>query len=270
MSVEVLISAMRQKDLSIAALSKCKTDVLIINQTDYDGYDEEAIDGHIIRMISTTQRGLSNSRNMALRNAKGDICIFADDDEELTEGYATIIEQAFVRNPEADIIAFNWRDLHPRASKKYITKERRSSPYHFFSSVSLAFKRQRIIETETWFDSRFGAGSGIINAGEETVWQQNAIRHGLKRFECPQFIATVSQSESTWFKSYNENYFYDIGANLAVTRPTLKYLLQFYYPLRLRKSETISFKEQVKWMMRGMKGIMENLSYNLYKEKYDL
>lgn len=270
MSVEVLISAMRQIDLSIAASSKCDTDVLIINQTDYDGYDEELINGHNIRMISTTQRGLSNSRNMALSNAKGDFCIFADDDEQLTPGYAEIIEQAFLRNPEADIIAFNWRDLHPRASKKHIIKEQRSSPNHFFSSVSLAFRRQRIIDTATWFDTRFGAGSGIINAGEETIWQHNAIRHGLKRFECPQIIATVSQSESTWFKSYNENYFYDIGANLAVTRPTLKYLLQFYYPLRLRKSKTISVKEQVKWMMRGMKGIQEKLSYDLYKEKYNL
>ena len=81
MKVEVLMSVMNQTDMSIGHQSHVDTDLLIINQCDHDDYEEQIVDGHLWRMISTTERGLAKSRNMAIKNAKGDICVLADDDE---------------------------------------------------------------------------------------------------------------------------------------------------------------------------------------------
>ena len=80
MKLEILMSAMHQENFDIAYRSKVDSDLLIINQCDKDDYTEIEVNGHIWRMISTTERGLSKSRNMALKNAKGDICLLADDD----------------------------------------------------------------------------------------------------------------------------------------------------------------------------------------------
>ena len=114
MKLEVLISAMHLKDASIVETTRCKTDVLIINQTDNEDYYESS-NSFRVRMISTCERGLANSRNMAIMNACGDICLICDDDEELVDGYDKVILRAFEQYPQADIIAF---DMQNRSSKK--------------------------------------------------------------------------------------------------------------------------------------------------------
>lgn len=252
---------MNLNDLSIVERAMCHTDVLIINQTDHEDYLEKIVEGHLIRMISTCERGLSRSRNMAIKYAKGDICLICDDDERLAEDYVQKILGAYQRHPEADIIAFNYEDQKPRASRKLILSEKRSSKWRAFPSVSLTFKREVVQKNELWFDLRFGAGSGIISAGEESCWQNGAVKLGLVRWECPDIIATVTQESSVWFKGYTEQYYYDLGANLQVNHPLLKYILQFYFVYRLRSVTRMPVIKQVKWMRCGMKGIKKNMGY---------
>ena len=265
--LEVLISAMHQKDMSIAEKTHCTTDVLIINQTDNEGYMEVVDGGRTIRMVSTAQRGISKSRNMALMHAKGDICLLCDDDEVLEEGYEKTILDAYSRNPQADIIAFNYKDLNPRMVHKDIIKEGRSSKWHTFSTLSLSFRRESVLKSGVWFDCRIGTGSGIISAGEETAWQNTAIRKNLCRWEVPETIATVSQETSTWFEGFDEHFFYDKGANLRINHPYLCYILQFYYLMKMQKASKLSMCSQLKWMMSGMKGILKEISYKEYVSK---
>ena len=267
MKVEVLISCMHQTDLSIAERTGCRSDVLIINQAENDRYDEECVDGCIVRMFTTSQRGLSLSRNMALLNAKGDICLISDDDEKLVDHYVEIITSAFERHPDADIIAFNYTDENPRSYRKIIENEQVAPKRRSFSSVSLHNKRQSLLKNNDYIDLRIGAGSGVIAAGEESAWQYLAREKGLKIYQCPELIATVSQKDSAWFKGYTENYFYDLGANLSYKYGWLKYLYMFYYPYRLRKDRTIPFLAQLKWMLRGIHGFKKGMGYIQYKEK---
>lgn len=81
------MSVMNQIDMRIAEQCNANTDILVINQCNFDGYDEKYYNGYKIRMISTTERGLSKSRNMAIKNAMGDICIFCDDDVVYRDEY---------------------------------------------------------------------------------------------------------------------------------------------------------------------------------------
>ena len=105
--IEVLISAMHQKDDAIFERTNIKTDALLINQCDRNQkYSIEKQFG-TQRIISTTQMGLSKSRNMALDNAHGKICLICDDDEVLVDNYEKLIIDAFEENPQYDILCFN-------------------------------------------------------------------------------------------------------------------------------------------------------------------
>lgn len=264
MNVEILVSAMNQADMSIVHKMNCQSDVLIINQTDHEGYEETTINNHRIRMYSTTHRGLSHSRNMAMLHALGDICVFCDDDEIFEDGYGSIIQNAYERHPDADIIAFNYKDLSPRASRKIIEKEKPTLKWRTFSSVSLTFVRKKIINKGVWFNHIVGAGSGVINSGEETAWQNLAVKNDLIRWECPYYITTVLPGKSTWFSGFNEQYFYDLGANLYINHKSLRYILQFYYLYRFRNVESIPNIAKLKWMINGMKGIKSGVGYEQF------
>lgn len=267
--VTVLLSCMHQKDAIIIQRTNVQTDVVVVNQCDEERVEESIFYnkyGKACRLmfINTSERGLSRSRNMALKNAWGDYCIFADDDEVLADGYEEMIVMAFSRNPNATIIAFNYANINSRFKNskiKSIDAERESRKNRFFSSVSLAFRLDKILSKEVFFDVRIGAGSGIIAAGEESVWQTVARKKGLRIFQCPNTITTVSQADSTWFVQYNEKYFYDIGANLTARYGIMKYLYQFYYPFRLRKETELSFWKQLYYINAGMKGFKNNKSY---------
>jgi len=266
---------MHQTDTSIIERTNVQTDAVIVNQCGKDTVEEILFINKKgaeckVKFICTKERGLSRSRNMALRNAWGDYCIFADDDEVLVEDYENIIESAFKRIPNADIIAFNYYDLNSRLKNNYkkpISEEKKSPNNHSYSSVALSFKLDSIISREVWFDSRIGAGSGIISAGEESVWQALARKKGLRMFQCPEYITTVTQANSTWFNGYDEKYFYDLGANLTARYGIIKYLYQFYYPYRLYKETKLSVFKQIYYMISGMKGFKKNMGYNQYFRK---
>ena len=272
MKLEVLISAMHLEDASIVEKTNCKTDVLIVNQTDNEDY-YEAVDIFNVRMISTTERGLANSRNTAIKNACGDICLICDDDEELVEDYERIILKAFEQFPQADIIAF---DMQKRSSKEIksrykkslnygkSTKPRKAPYFKTYASVQLAFRRERVIEAGVWFDNRFGSGSGVISAGDETAWQVDAKRKGLQIYYVPELITYVRQEESQWFKGLNEKYYYDLGACLGRNYPIACSFLKYYYVFFIHGSSLSRF-DQIKWLNLGLNVFRKHgMSYEDY------
>ena len=264
MKVEVLLSAMHLTDFSIVRRMNISSDILIINQTDHEGYQEETIDGYKVRMYSTTQRGLSRSRNMALIHASGDICLLADDDEVLADDYDKLICSAFERLPKASIIAFNVDQISKRSVKlrKPIMKDSLVNRFKTYSSWALAFKREDILRAGVYFNIMIGSGSGVISAGEETAWQHQARNVGLMQYEAPEIIATLLDGKSQWFKGYNEKYFYDLGANLTVNHPFLKHFLKYYFLWRLNKDTTLPKMKQLKYINAGIKGFAKKLGYN--------
>ena len=101
--MEVLLSCMNQTDISLVDKCRSRTDAVIINQHTNNSYAEITVDGKKITMFSSTQRGLSRSRNYALSQATGDICLLCDDDVTYVDNYETIVIEAFQTLPQADI-----------------------------------------------------------------------------------------------------------------------------------------------------------------------
>ena len=158
MKLEVLLSCMNQQDMSIVEKSNITGNVLIINQTSHAASEELYADAQHIRMLSTTERGLSNSRNMAIQNANGDICLLSDDDETFETNYETIILDTFQKLPDADVIAFNVSNKETRL--KPVIQRLRYLDTLKIASYQIAFRRDSIMQNQIMFDPLMGAGSG--------------------------------------------------------------------------------------------------------------
>ena len=263
-TIEVMIAAMHQTDLSIIDKCNIQTPCLVINQCDKIDYLEEEREYGRVRMISSIERGLSTSRNIALKNSHADICVICDDDIVYRKGYKDMIYSAFKSIPDADVIVFNINSLNPeiRPQERLFTKARRIPKYKTYSSVHIAFKRSSIIDHDIRFDKRFGAGSGMYAMGEDSLFFTKIHKAKLKAYTYPAVIADLSSETSTWFKGYNKKYFYDIGAFLAAAYPHLKELLKFYYPIRFKKLCALSFWEIITCINQGINGYKKGLPYS--------
>ncbi len=106
MKMEVLMSCMHQHGGDLVQKSRLTGDVVVINQCHREDYAQYPTACGTARIYSTTERGLSRSRNMAITRATADICLLCDDDEVFVPGYAGKILEAYEDLPQADIIIF--------------------------------------------------------------------------------------------------------------------------------------------------------------------
>lgn len=213
LTLQVLISCMRQTDYSIINRTNIQSDVIVVNQCDTDTHNELSFEVNTGEkrhafFISTTERGLSRSRNMAIRNSTVDICLICDDDEILDDDYPQKIQRAFRDNPSADVIAFqiqNAGKVYPKTLKKigYLRALK-------LASWQLAFRRAKIVERDILFDETLG--SGVSKAGgEENMFVYDCLKKGLNVIFVPITIGCMIESDSQWFYGFTQEYFYDRG-----------------------------------------------------------
>lgn len=230
MTLEVLLSCMHQDDFSLVFKTGITGSALLVNQCDRNGYQTLLQKSNLVRMISTTERGLSLSRNLALERAQKDICLFCDDDEQLTDEYETIILNAFSHLKDADIIVFDVEGSVCRLPKK--VRRLRRLELLKVSSYQIAVRRKSIINSNVRFDVFMGAGSGN-GAQEENKFLMDCLSQGLKIYYVPQIIGRVEHKNSTWFCGYNKDFFYQRGgATRQLLGLPLALLYAFYYVIR--------------------------------------
>lgn len=257
--LEVLISCMNQEDFSIAEKTGVKSDTLMINQCPADeGEDvlsECRFQNHRIRMLTVHERGLSRSRNLAIRQAKGNVVLICDDDETLNENYVKIINHAYQQIPDADIIAFKMENqecrLKPRAQRLTMLTCLR------ISSWQISFKPESVKARNIHFDVNMGAGTGN-GAGEEVKFLRDCIKAGLKAYYVPEAIGTVKQTDSTWFKGFSREFFYQRGiTNRYMLGLPLSIMYAVYYTIVKRKKYQDDLS-MIDAFLYTMKGIMSN------------
>jgi hypothetical protein len=153
--------------------------VLIINQTDNNKRIEYK--NRNIRMLNYDEVGLSKNRNRALKNAKGNKCLIADDDIKYKEEGLDIIEKSFKDNPSADIITFQIETPEGTLFKEYSSNEfwHNKRTVLKVSSIEIAFRKDRIFKKNISFDENFGLGAKY-NSGEENIFLMDCLKQGLK------------------------------------------------------------------------------------------
>lgn len=251
MKLDVLLSAMYLKDQSILEKLNISSNVIVINQCDEENdYTHINAVGKNIRFISTKERGLSKSRNMAIDNSDADICILCDNDVKYHNDYEKIIVSAFEKYKDADICVFFIR--RPERTNPLTTKECDLGYLKAMKifSPEIAFKRKSISDLR--FNEEFGAGAKY-GMGEENIFLWQAKKSGLKIKYIPTEIAQTIPNESTWFKGYTNEFFRNRGAGYYAMSQSLWWVLCLQFAIRKIKlyRNDNSFFNALKYMYLG-------------------
>jgi glycosyltransferase involved in cell wall biosynthesis len=203
-------------------------------------------------MLSGKERGLSNSRNLALESAQGEICLLADDDIRYLEGYKELVLAAYERHPDADIICFKLA-----TDKSYAKKPSRMGYLRSMRIMSdeISFKRQSLLEAGVRFNPLFGAGARYPS-GEENILLFRCLDKGLRIYYEPVTIAALTEErESTWFKGYDEEFFKQKGAVFAELSRRFAFWLALQFAIRKRGLYKGSFstKQVLGFMLEGIR-----------------
>lgn len=253
MVFQVLVSTMHQTDYSLLDTMNIQSDVVVINQHISDSRIDFNHGDNKVTWINSQERGLSRSRNLALKNASGRICLLADDDLEYVPNYQDIVLEQFSLNPDYDIITFQVEGIE-RKFKNYYQKERRLGFLTSMkvSSVEIAFRLDRVREASIQFNEMFGSGARYM-AGEDNIFLYDCLRRGLRIKYVPIKIAYLHIGTSTWFEGYNKRYFISKGAIFTAMSP--KYSIPLILQFAIRKyalyRDEMTMAQAIKFMLKG-------------------
>lgn len=258
---EILCVTMHQKDFSKIQQMNIHSDVVFANQADKTAMDELEFEGHRARMITTDTRGVGVNRNLALLYAKGEICLFADDDVTYNDDMEARVLAEFDAHPDADVIIFHLDTDSERKQVKYSeTKKCGRFCRMPWGAVRVAFRLDAVRKANVWFTTLFGGGC-TFPSGEDSMWLTDAKRKGLTFYVSKETIGHISFGKSSWFTGFDEKMYYGKGAFYQAAHPKSFAIWMSYFALRTRSVSKLSATEKIKWMKRGREGYKKTLSF---------
>lgn len=269
MKLQVLVAAMNQTDHSLVEKMNITTDAIVANQCDENSVEQFEYNGNNIKYLNFAERGVGLNRNNALMRADGDILVFADDDERFFEDYRDTILKAYNEIPNADAIVFNivtkGRDIGRREIKK-VSKLNIFNALNF-GTARLTVRNSSIKRANINFHRNFGGGTEY-SSGEDTLFLCDILKNKLKVYAYPAFIATVDQTDSTWFDGYNEKFFFDRGALFAaISKRYGRFMCDMLLIKKKRffQNNSITCKQGLKLAEIGRSCFFNDMSYEDWK-----
>lgn len=262
MKLEILLSVINLKKQELDKMN-ITGDCTVINQCNEKSFEKYKN----FNIYSYNEKGLSNSRNRGLENVNGDIIILCDDDVVYYKDYEKIVLEEFRNNKKADIIFFNFEN--PNREKRIIKKRKRLYFYNSlnYASYNIAFRRKSIKNIK--FNTMFGAGAKYNN-GEDSLFIVNCLKNKLKIYSSPEYLGIVYNNTSTWFKGYDEYYFFSKGALFTAISTLFRHFLMLQYLLRHRKVlKNYKLLEAYRIMLKGSNSYLKEdvcgINYNSNK-----
>lgn len=253
MKVEVLISTMNLNDEKELIERMNVNKYVIINQVENE--NNIKIQNSNCKVFSYCEKGLSKSRNRAINESDGDIIVIADDDMKYYEDYEKKIISAYEKYKDADIIAFHVESCDSKRAKK----KRKEKKISFLTSmkiqsVQLTIKRESIVNNNLKFNEKFGAGAKWF-MGEENIFLYDCLKKGLKIYYVPNTIAKLNDSDSTWFRGFNREYFIIKGGVFYEMSKIFcsLYILQFAIRKKKLYKNEMTIMQAIKFMNQGKK-----------------
>ncbi|WP_396163861.1 glycosyltransferase family 2 protein [Flavobacterium sp.] len=262
--IEILIATMNRDDLGFLEVMFSKTDVtkyniLIINQTTTE--KQLHTTSRTIKVINVLEKGLSKSRNLALRSATKKLVIFTDDDVVFEANFDTSLLKAFTDHPHFDGFRFPFQMKEGVVAKKYSsTFQSQLSAFDILntSSVELVFKKEAIQSARLHFDENFGLGSPFY-MGEEAIFVFDAKRKGLKMGFVPQILLTHSQFTTTQKATVLERYFYQSAVFYRIFGKMYLFwvVLKLLFDLKQHKIGLRTIPQVLKQALKGKKAYVD-------------
>lgn len=256
--VNVLVSTMNRNDLNFLKDMYLRDNVVVVNQTTNNQLiDSKRIDSESITVVNSFDRGLSKSRNLALKNSESDISIIADDDVMYYPNFENKVIEAYDKFPDADVIAFKVHRIGQNSNREKSFSDKEKNINYLtsmkISSVEITFKTKSIKVNNIRFNENIGAGTEFM-MGEENQFLFDCLKSNLNIKYVPIEIAEVDVSDSTWFNGFDDNYFISTGAKFYNMSHVFYPLFIFQFAIRKTKlyKNNYSFFEVIKVMFSGV------------------
>ena len=256
MKIQVLVATMNQYDYSLLEKMNIQTDAIVGNQCDCNEIEYFDYQGHDIAWYSFAERGVGLNRNNTLMRATGDIVLFADDDVVYVDGYEKIVLDYYISHPKADVVIFNFHmkrgetSFYDRVTKEGRVTKKRATKY---GTYCISAKKDKLQFANIYFHLNFGGGAKY-SSGEDTIFLQECISKKLNVYATKLTIGILDHGDSTWFKGYNDKFFFDKGVLYYLLNRKLGGLFAVYHCIKHRKKyKTYGWYNALKQMYRGFK-----------------
>jgi glycosyltransferase involved in cell wall biosynthesis len=255
--LEILIATKNRISLDFLALMFpfspfSNFNILIINQS-----IENILvsDFESVRVINVNEKGLSKSRNLAIRNASKKICLIADDDVVYFANFEKEIIYAFNQNPEISIITFNHQRVGLNMPQNSFRKPFSHSLKSIWnaSSIEIAFQLNDIKENDLIFDENFGLGS-YFETAEEYLFLREAIQLKLTALFFP-FVIVSHPLTTSGENQGSDRILFARAALFYKTKANLVYIWLLKYVFFLVRNNYINWNECMDKYKMGLSGI---------------
>ena len=266
--LEVVMATMGQTDFSLVEKLNIKCNVLFANQTDNNSYVETETEHGKARMVSTTTRGVGVDRNIGISYSVGNILLFADDDLVYNSDMPQKVKKAFEELEEADVIIFGvniskngeiCRTMLHKTGKLPVLKSMK------YGTHAVAIRRSSLLRENLKFNELFGGGC-IYSHGEDSDFIFSCYKRKLKVYAYEYVLGTTAKDESTWFKGFDEKYFYDAGALSKNTFGLLSYPHMLRLAIKAKSQDKMTIGKKIEVMLAGYKNYKNNLPYGEWKK----
>ena len=255
--IEILIATMNRTNLdflqSMFLFSGFYNfNLVIVNQTSEDAILKSDFD--TIKVINVFEKGLSKSRNIAIKNSSKEIILLTDDDVVFELHFENKILKEFNSHSSHDGFRFQFKNELGKFIKKYPVKFH--SNLNWFeilntSSIELVFKRESI-NNVVFFDENFGLGEKFP-IGEEAIFLTDAINKKCKIGFVPHTLMTHNGSTTSSKTDTNSLYFNQAAVFYRIFKN--KYLfwvfLKLFFDL---KQGNIAFSNVFMLLKEAIKG----------------
>lgn len=212
-------------------------------------------------------KGVTKSRNNAIKIATGDICIIADDDVSYTFEYiGNVLE--FYENNRADIVCFkiNTGNNNPEY-KNYPEKTLKIDGKTNYqpSSVEITFSLNSIKKNNLSFDERFGLGSWL-NGGGERFFIEDALHKNMDVYFVPKYIVNHPyESTIKFFPKYHKRRNVQTGAIDARINGYLSLVKPFFAVIRYYRDLVEHNKSPLEYLRERISGALYILKTQVNK-----
>lgn len=245
MKLEVMLSVMNlnKKDLNKMNIS---TKCTVINQCKKNCFEKYKN----FNIYSYNELGAANSRNRGLEHITEDIILICDDDVVYEKDYEEKVIKEFSNHPDADMIIFNF--INPFRSKRINKKSKR---LHFYNSLNyaaynIAFKKNS--RGNITMNTLFGPGATYKSGGDDTLFIVDFLKNRLKIYSSDKVIGRITSNDSTWFKGYNKEFFFNKGALFTAISKRYRKFLMIQFLIRHKNVLTdYKFADAYKIMKQG-------------------
>lgn len=237
-SIQVLIPTMDLVEPS-ALLQKMNisSNFIIGNQCNRTEDKEISYNEHYGLCLSRKTKGVGNNRNLIMQYSTADYCIMADDDMRFYDNYQEVVKSYFEMYPNADVLIFNIDEAN-NSLRRINSKVRKINIFNYmnYGAARFVFRRKAISYNGIFFNTNFGGGTKHL-CGEDSLFLRECLRKELTVYTVPCSIAVLTnERESTWFKGFNAEYFFDKGVFLSLAHPHLCYIFALFLSFRFQRS----------------------------------